>query len=361
MFGESPQGPVIPTLNLTCRYGMMGPSLVDQGPAMASLGAVRWWVMPVFVVAALAAIVGIRMAMWPCGGLDHDSGCKSRVALDLAAVELDPAKTEVNYQGFDLGPRAEVALVGLAGPHDDGWRGVLALFDTRTGALMRVLHSSDHPSEDHDEQATFEVALSPDGSQVAAVVIDWNEDERLISLLVYDTRDGRVLHRLASDLPDFDCISMLDFSPDGRQLQCGYTVHDLVTGQQSSLVIGNDVLRPMIADFEPGGTAPDGTDVKVHDLPTRAEIFDSDASMIFAPDSIGLLEVWRAYRENRGQRWWTPAPFRELSAVGVWNGQTRTLIRRFEANERYRATAWARDGSHFGFVSDSFYLSVFVR
>jgi hypothetical protein len=299
--------------------------------------------------------------MWPCGVLDRHSGCVSRVQLDVAAVGLHAATAKVSYLSFDLGPDAKVALVAIAGPQDGVGRGVLGLFDAQSGALIRILYENDHGRSDLDKPVAGEVAFSPDGSHAAAVVYDWAATRANISLVVYNTGDGAVVHTLENGLADFDCSMELDFSPDGQKLQCGNTVYDLTTYELSSLVRGNMVL-PMYADFASSRPqAPDGTKISVRDLPSLTEIFDARATLSFAPDSVGLLEVWRAHPENRGQRWWTPSVFRYLSGVGVWDGKTQSLLRRFYANERYRAQAWARDGSHFGFVSDDLNLTVFVR
>jgi hypothetical protein len=326
------------------------------------LGAVRWWVMPVFVVAALAAIVSVRMAMWPCGGLDRVSGCISRVALDMAELGLDPATARVDWNAFDLGPGAGQALVGISGPGGAGWRGVLALFDARTGALIRVVADAELADADLDQPFVSEAAFSGDGTMIAAGFFDWEASEVSMALKVFALAEGAMTSELPMDFSNGrECQTMLDFSPDGMRLQCGGTVYDLATLQATSAYDADGMMLPMYAEFPPGERAPDGTVVRSIDLPTRTTIFDGDAGMYFAPDSVGLLEVWRAYRENRGQRWWTPAPFRELAAVGVWDGQTVTLQRRFYANERYLATAWARDGGHFGFVSEDFHLSVFQR
>jgi WD40 repeat protein len=321
-----------------------------------------WWLPALFViVVVLTAVWFTRAAMWPCGALDGSSGCLSHVALDLDAAGLDPATARPGWLAFDLGPGAEIALVTASGPTTNGGRGVLALFDTRTGGLIRLLHAEDFPNGDPGFEPASEAALSPDGTRAAAAIRSRSDQGAPLQLRIYDTRTGDTVRTLAAQEFGPDCTAMLDFSPDGAKLQCGFTVYDIETGQASSALNDDDMLLPMFADFPPGGRAPDGTVVRPTDLPMRTNIFDADATTHFAPDSIGLVEVWRAYRENRGQRWWTPSVFRYLSSVGVWDGQTKTLLRRIYANERYEATTWSRDGSHFGFVSDDFHLTVFRR
>jgi hypothetical protein len=323
----------------------------------------RWWPILIGAVVMVGAVAwGIRSATWPCGALDSNSGCVQRVTLDVAAVGLDAATARVDWNGFDLGPGGKVALVGLNGPGGRGWRGTLALFDAQTGALIRLLAERESGDDDLDYPSTSEAAISPDGTQVAVGLYDSESEEFTMTLQVFDIADGAVVATLPATFGSGrDCLNMLDFSPDGTKLQCGHSVHDLVTGEVTSALGPDDMMLPMYAEFVPGDRAPDGTVVQMSDLPSRSEIFDADASIVFAPDSVGMLEVWRAYHTARGQRGWTPEPFRYWSGVGVWDGQTKTLLRRFYANDRYMAEAWARDGSHFGFVSDDLYLTVFAR
>jgi hypothetical protein len=320
-----------------------------------------WLLLAVLVVAAGVAWA-LRSAMWPCGALDNDSGCISRVQLDVEAVGLDPSTARVDWDGFDLGPGAKVALVGLHGPGGKGYRGTLGLYDAQTGALIRLLDARESEDDDLDSPSTSEAAISLDGTQVAVGIYDWDAEEVSMTLQVFNTADGSVTATLPPTFGNgHDCLNMLDFSPDGTKLQCGHAVIELATGQVSSALDANDMILPMYAEFVPGRRAPDGTVVETSDLPSRSSIFDADASIVFAPDSVGMLEVWRAHHTARGQRWWTPAPFRYRSGVGVWDGQTKTLLRRFYANDRYMAEAWARDGSHFGFVSDNLHLTLFAR
>jgi hypothetical protein len=229
-------------------------------------------------------------------------------------------------------------------------------------ALIRLLDDGEHTDSDFRQSFTTEAALSHDSMQVAAGLIDWQAGEVAMTLTLFNTADGSIAATMpAGSGNGHDCVGMLDFSPDGTRLQCGGTVYDLATGKTASAYDTADILLSMYADFPPGDRAPNGAVVRPSDLPSRTAIFDADANMHFAPDSVGLLEVWRAYFNNRGQRWWTPSVFRYLSGVGVWDGQTKTLLRRFYANERYSATAWSRDATRFGFVSDDFYLTVFRR
>jgi hypothetical protein len=335
--------------------------IIETNDAGAPLARRRWWLL-VPVVAVLTAVWFIRAAMWPCGALDGSSGCVQRVQLDVEAVGLDPATARVDWGGFDLGPDGKVALVGLNGPGGIGWRGTLALFDAQTGALIQLLDARESADDDLKQPSTSEVALSLNGNQVAAGLYDWDADKVSMTLQVFNVADGSVTTTFPRDFGNGrDCVAMLDFSPDGTKLQCGGAVHDLTNGQISGAYNAEGILAPMYAESVPGERAPDGTVVVISDLPSRSEIFDADANIVFAPDSVGMLEVWGAYHTSRGQRWWTPAPFRYLSGVGVWDWKTKTLQRRFYANERYVATAWARDESHFGFVSDDFQLTVFRR
>ncbi len=41
--------------------------------------------------------------------------------------------------------------------------------------------------------------------------------------------------------------------------------------------------------------------------------------MEFSPDSKHFIQAQVAYYKARGQRFFTPPPFRKLSAVAIWN------------------------------------------
>jgi hypothetical protein len=88
---------------------------------------------------------------------------------------------------------------------------------------------------------------------------------------------------------------------------------------------------------------------------------DSDKRARFAPGSTGVLVLSRAYRENRGQRRYTPPVFRRLAAVELWDGKTREFQRGFYANRRYQQAAWSQDSALFGLISADLHLDLFAR
>jgi hypothetical protein len=305
----------------------------------------------------------IRAATWPCGMLDQSSGCVSSVKLDIAAAGLDPATAQPGWLSFDLAPGGRTALVGMSGPVETGWRSVLALFDAKTGSLVRVLYSADDPQGSADDLPLWEAALSPDGSLAAGVIRARQDGRPMSTLQVFSVADGRLMTTLFQTDEASDCKTMLDFSADNKRLQCGFGIFDLSDGTQTSIIQGDTILFPMLADFATMyPRAPDGTQIGYAEALSMLELFDSlGETFSYAPDSKGLLQVARAYRENRGQRFYTPAVFRRLSVVGVWDGKTKTLLRSFYVNQRYVMTAWSRDSAFFGFVTGDLRLEVFAR
>jgi hypothetical protein len=323
----------------------------------------RWLRFGAFVLLVGFLIVWlIRAATWPCGPLDQNSGCVSSVKLDIAAVGLDPATAAVGWLSFDLSPGGRLALVGMSGPVETGWRSVLALFDAKTGGLVRVLDEEDRPGGAEDDLIISGAALSPDGSLAAGLLYERRDGARLSKLVVYTVSDGRILRTLREGDWTFDCTSMLDFTNDNKQLQCGFELFDLANGTTTSVLKDQDVVYPVPADF-PGdfARAPDGTRVDAFTFNPRLQLFDATDTFSFAPDSVGLLQTRRAHRPVRGLRQFTPPVLRAMSAVALWDGKAAALDRSFQTNRWYVRSAWSRDSAFFGFVTGDLRLEVFAR
>lgn len=336
----------------------------------------------------LSGIVGICMAAtaawfiraesWPCGYLDKTSGCVASATLNVSALGLEPDATKVNYASFDVGPDAKVALIGLTGPSGDRYRSVLATFDTKTGEPIRVLRDL-RGGKLEDKESTrsgFDnIALSADGALAASWA--WGNKDTAdyeFKLLVQNTSDGsvaKVVYDVKSGHSDF-CGLVLDFTPDNKKLQCSSKVIDLATGDEISLSKDGKYVYPFYGDFSAGfAIAPDGTEVRYDTLrriggnritlSSPVGLVDSVQNYAFSPDSKYFLESYRAHRENRGARLYTPPMFRKLSAIAVWNADTRKLERSFYTNVRYWQIAWSRDGTHFGVVNRDLTLQMFKR
>lgn len=337
----------------------------------------------VAVVAALGLVAtGTwfgRAEAWPCGRLDRGDTCVSSTRLDVEALGLDAGSTHADFRSFDLGPGGLTALVGLTGRSGDNHRTVLALFDTRTGAPIRTLRdlAGGLVSDSTDSRSAVDgAALSPDGSRVVSWA--WGTDKAGATendLRIQDTADASVVKTLhqGSPLGERPCAATVGLSPDNTQVQCADTVTDLASGTTRSLWDGKRRLTPRYAGFSGGYLAisadgtlidggelerPDGTRV---DLAPRVTIPDEGVSNYsFSPDGRYLLDSHAAYSANRGARRVTPAPFRTLSVVGVWNVQTAELERTVTLNDRYHLIAWSRDSSRFGVVTRDLDLQIFT-
>ncbi|MGL4236984.1 hypothetical protein [Tabrizicola sp.] len=331
----------------------------------------RWLAALLGLIAIVAAIWFIRAEMWPCGALDRTSGCVSGVRLDVAAAGLDPDTAEADWWAFDLSPSGDTALVGIWDKANGAEpRSVLALYDTATGAVLRVLHDTSDYQSSGEYRLTQEAALSPDGSLAAAITDTVQGDELVSELIIYDTADGRVLKTITRDKDDYEyraahCNAMLDFSADGTKIQCGYKVFDIATGNASSVRRSDDsVIYPVFADeslMQP--IAPDGTEfLSKQDKQSFALNFNGMLDLYyFAPDSVGLLGVQIPHDKNSGKRFYIPSIFRQMSAVEIWDGKAKELQRSFYSNRLYIRTAWSRDSAYFGFVTDDLRLEVFKR
>jgi hypothetical protein len=152
-------------------------------------------------IAIAAAFVSwfVRTESGPCGRLDSSSECVSHVALDVAATGLDPKTVNTNLRSFDIASGGKVALVGLTGGTKNRSRSVLAMFDTGTGKLIRVLRDVTGGGYARGQPATAigEVAFSADGLLAASWALarpDHFSVEQ--SLLVQTTADGSTVSTL---------------------------------------------------------------------------------------------------------------------------------------------------------------------
>jgi hypothetical protein len=319
------------------------------------------------VMAALTAVWLIRIETWPCGALDRTSGCVSSVKLDVAALGLDPETATLTWNSFDLAAGGNTALVGIIGSTRDRARLVLAIFDTETGAVVRVLEDKTATSPEDYNVDIADAALSPDGL-LAAATVSWREGDLSYDVLaVYSVTDGSLLKTLAKrvevrDDEKFDCLGLLDFSADGAKLQCFERIYDLVDGGVTPLPKTDGQWNfPILADSVASGLAPDGTTFRSLDVDLPIDVYDGLAWPYFAPDSVGLLTVSVVWPRNIPQQFYLPAVFRQNSAVILWNSKTKQAQRSFYSNRRYVLKAWSRDSAWFGFVTGDLRLEVFKR
>lgn len=325
----------------------------------------------------------VRANTWVCGRFDFTSGCASSVKLQIDKLSLERDSIDINYRSFDLSSGAKFALVGLKGVRSQKdvngqinkrHYAVLALFNTQDGSLIRVLRELKGEllsvSEDGSVN-TFEVALSRDGSLVASYAIGENEN----SLIVQRTNDSSLVKTIY-DLHGkngnyvYHCTTMLDFSPDNKALQCGSTLTLLDSNKQKSLSVNGEYVFPFFADFSAGShaTAPDGASIdykelsipgsKLKVIESPLDLFDSMEQMVFSPDGKHFIQAQVAYHEARGERFFTPPPFRRLSGVAIWN-RNGQLKRTFFTNNRYREIAWSRDSKYFALINKDLSLQIF--
>ncbi|MFN4204145.1 MAG: hypothetical protein ACK4GM_13925 [Tabrizicola sp.] len=336
--------------------------MTDTSRAISRVSGRQWWQALALLAVAAVGAWGARAALWPCGALDRSSGCIASVTLDVGGLGLPPGETSVDFRGMDLGPEASMALVALKAQTDAGRKVLLALFDARTGQPIRALAEASGA----DLKLGFgEIALSSDGTLAAAVVPSPGEAGLKTALNVYRVADGGLVRTLWEVPADekAGCVSALDFSPDGRKLQCGTSAYDLETGVPESLIDATGNFRyPVFAAFSAlGADAPDGTTVSPSDLNAALDLFDSTQSAFFAADSRGLLSLRTAHYQNRGQRLYTPPVFRRMAAVTLWDGKTLKIQREFHANRRYDWAAWSQDATMFGLLTEDLRLDVFSR
>lgn len=272
-------------------------------------------------------------------------------------------------------------MVGLTSGESKSGRTVLALFDTASGKAIKVLR--DIGSTESKKGSVFEAALSRDGAMAASMIYDPSPADPHVALEVRTVADGKVIATLLKLRGDSinDCTSQLDFSEDGKELQCGSKAYDIATGAVRSLSNGKDYVFPLHADFSAVGKAraPNGQKAQItrtgdsHELElwdlkkqstklvSPLSLHDFDTSIAFAPDSIGLLEVHWAYHKHRGIRAYQLPVMRKMTAVGVWDIANKTQTRTFVTNRRYVEWAWARDSSVFGLISNDLRIDLFRR
>ncbi|MFN8081911.1 MAG: WD40 repeat domain-containing protein [Kineosporiaceae bacterium] len=339
----------------------------------------------VVIVAALGLVATAtwfgRAESWPCGRLDRGGTCVSSTRLDVAALGLDPGTTRVDFRSFDLGPGARTALVGVTGRSGERYRTVLALFDARTGAPIRVLRdlAGGPVSEGNGSSSAVDgAAFSPDGTRVVSWAWGTGTGGAIENdLRIQDTANADVVTTLhqGSPLGVRPCAATVGLSPDNTQVQCADTVTDLASGTTRSLWDGSRRLTPRYAGFSGGylaiaadGTLVEGGALERPDggartpLTPRVTIADEGISNYgFSPDGRYLFDAHAAYSANRGTRRITPAPFRTLSVIGIWNVRTARLERTLTLNDRYHQIAWSRDGSRFGIVTRDLDVQVFTR
>lgn len=348
------------------------------------------------LVASVGIVGYVRVNRWPCKRFDSTSGCVSSVKLQIDALDLEPANVRADFVSLDLSSGGETALVGLRGlrvkqnAKEENYKrlyGIVALFNTKDGKLIRVLRelegvrNDDRVPDDQlfdDVVLTQDVALSPDGSLAASYGIGENEN----SLIVQRTADGSRVKTIFErrDSARRGCYSMLDFSEDNQVLQCRSTLHQLDGGQPKRLVDkdGNYVY-PFIADRVVGNAvAPDGTRIEYRSsvlsnsgfmvtapgsTPKRIKPLlhlpgDTDHEFMFSPNSQLFAEGY-TNREVNGIQHLIPPPLRKLSSIAIWT-RNAELKRMFSTNKHYRNFAWSRDNQYFALINQDLSLQVFT-
>ncbi|MEL7082869.1 MAG: WD40 repeat domain-containing protein [Cyanobacteria bacterium J06597_1] len=340
---------------------------------------VRWLFVAGSILATGVGAIAIRVQTWPCGHWDDNSGCVTNVRLDTQDLGFEPKTLNASYRSFDLSAGGDIVLVGLDGYRRDpsgderNYYGVLALFDTRNGELIRVLREIKGFDGGISHVSPIrELALSPDGQLAASYAIDPNEN----GLIVQRTSDGAIVNRvLEGEVPPNEihsCTGALDFSTDNQFLECGSSLFGLSDGTATSIVGSDGRYRyPRLSDFSVlfSGTAPDGTNVgrgevrraNGDSIPLQSSLYLYDSAyrtFMFAPNSEWFLDAQVAYEDARGVRFFVPPPFRRLSAIQVWNVDT-DLQRTLFTNKRFSRLAWSRDSQHFAVLNEDFTVQVF--
>ena len=261
-----------------------------------------------------------------------------------SAIELRGPKTLETTGNFEERPRWTTTLsyspdgkmLAAAGGTD----GLIFLWDTRSGRLLRALKGS--------ATIVHQVLWSPDGSLVAGVC---GRDQRTgkFPIPVWRASDGTLAHNLPQqDAP----VLSIAFSPDGSTLAVG----------------GSDRLGPQkrgqikMFQLKTGGLvrvifAPaDGTD---------ALAFSSDGKTLLSAgngaDGTGILVLWnaqngRAIRSTRNltQRLNNIAFSRNEStlvvgdrdhSISIWSAKNGVKLKTLRQNSAIQSLAFSRDGS----------------
>ncbi len=239
----------------------------------------------------------------------------------------------------------------------------LRVWDMASGDLLRVLRP---PIGQGNEGKLFAVALSPDGTLVAAAGWTGWDWERSVSIYLFDRASGRLRQRLTG-LPNV--VQDLAFSPDGRHLAAGISgsngirawrvggtwaqvladtdyggeVYGLSWAADGRLaatsydgdfrLYGPDLVRrwrvKATGGDKPRGIvfSPDGTNLAVgyNDKPVVGVLSAANGALSFRPDLTGI---------NNGTlgsvAWWGG----DLVAGGLWNVRGDHPVRRWSAGGR---------------------------
>jgi hypothetical protein len=338
----------------------------------------------VLALTAVATVVCLtRAEMWPCGSLDRTSGCVSSVRLDIEAAGIDPATVEPYLIAFDLSSGGKSALINVEGKIEDVWYSVLALYDVKSGRVLRVIDKHELESLAYDAyDADERVALSSDSS--LAVMVRGKRWEYPITL--YNTADGRIIRSSTIGGEDFlvslfasGCVldpfwitslsyselgsdrEKLQFSADNSKIQCDDYVFEIKSGSIAPITKNDRDLFPKFP------VTPDSDHASFSDNSSPRDLVESYTSfkdqfdrLYLAPDDVGHLHV----SENRSPDEWSvsyflPSIFRREAAVAVTDlAEPR---RKFYSNQIYGMATWSRDAEYFGLISRDFELELYKR
>jgi WD40 repeat protein len=155
------------------------------------------------MAAALSALAALIFAP----ALAQDQGPKNGTDLyDRPVLAVDPGMHTAKIKSLAADAGGRFAVTGS----DDR---TVRIWSVADGKLLRTIWIPVGPEKVGD---VYAVAISPDGSTIAAG--GWTERSRSgpIPIYIFDRDSGSLVRRIADDLPDVT-IS-LTFSPDGRYL-----------------------------------------------------------------------------------------------------------------------------------------------
>ncbi len=249
----------------------------------------------------------------------------------------------VSAPGLSFRPDGAHLAVAWGNPYDTRGRGEVAVFDVRTGALVRALTGF--------RAMAFQVAYSPDGKRLAAC----GDDE---TVRVWDAETGELLRAFEGRL---GAMYDLTWSRDGRRvfascIKAGVRGWDVETGKAVGSLIDSKHWAHCVA-ISPDGRYLAGSSggTRVWDLTTGAELFQigrDSQRVAFSPDgqtlacvNSGLVRLHSA-RDGRELRSLAGHDGDVLSAAfspcGLFlvTGGADSTVRLWDALEGHELSVW---------------------